>query len=69
MCIRDRFEVVDLIKPEPMKGIARVEEVSTTVVTKKPTTAVKKPTVKKDTRYNPFKDGRTPTSASQTTGP
>ena len=24
---------------------------------------------KKDTRYNPFKDGRTPTSASQTTGP
>ena len=63
------FEVVDLIQPEPMKGIARVEEVSTTVVTKKPTTAVKKPTVKKDTRYNPFKDGRTPTSASQTTGP
>ena len=58
------FEVVDLIKPEPMKGIATVEEVSTTTVTKKP-----KPTVKKDTRYNPFKDGRTPTSASQTTGP
>ena len=57
------FEVVDLVKPEPMKGIATVEEVSTTV-TKKP-----KPTVKKDTRYNPFKDGRTPTSASQTTGP
>ena len=57
------FEVVDLIQPEPMKGIATVEEVSTTV-TKKP-----KPTVKKDTRYNPFKDGRTPTSASQTTGP
>ncbi len=24
---------------------------------------------KKDTRYNPFKDGRTPTSASETTGP
>ena len=24
---------------------------------------------KKDTRYNPFNDGRTPTSASQTTGP
>ena len=57
------FEVVDLIQPEPMKGIATVEEVSTTV-TKKP-----KPTVKKDTRYNPFKDGRTPTSVSQTTGP
>ena len=46
-----------------MKGIATVEEVSTTV-TKKP-----KPTVKKDTRYNPFNDGRTPTSVSQTTGP
>jgi len=63
------FEVVDLIKPEPMKGIATAEEVSTTVVTKKPTTTVKKPAVKKDTRYNPFTDGRTPTSASQTTGP
>ena len=49
-----------------MKGIARVEEVTpqSPPVTKKP-----KPTVKKDTRYNPFKDGRTPTSASQTTGP
>ena len=62
------FEVVDLVKPEPMKGIATVEEVSTT--TTKKTTTVKKPVTKKvDTRYNPFNDGRTPTSASQTTGP
>jgi len=29
--------------------------------------AAKKP--KKDKRYNPFKDGRTPTGASYTTGP
>jgi len=61
------FEVVDLVKPEPMKGIARVEEeVGKAAST---TTVVKKKPVKKDTRYNPFNDGRTPTSASQTTGP
>ena len=63
------FEVVDLVKPEPMKGIARVEEevgkAASTVATKKK--PVKK--VVTDTRYNPFTDGRTPTSASQTTGP
>ena len=29
----------------------------------------KKKKKKKDPRHNPFKDGRTPTSASQTTGP
>jgi len=29
----------------------------------------KKKKKKKDPRYNPFTDGRTPTSASQTTGP
>ena len=29
----------------------------------------KKPTTKKKKRYNPFKDGRTPTGASYTTGP
>jgi len=33
---------------------------------KKKTTPKKK---KKDKRYNPFKDGRTPTGASHTTGP
>ena len=33
---------------------------------KKKTKAKKK---KKDKRYNPFKDGRTPTGASHTTGP
>ena len=60
------FEVVDLVKPEPMKGIARVEE---EVGKAASTVATKKKVVKKDTRYNPFNDGRTPTSASQTTGP
>ena len=63
------FEVVDLVKPEPMKGIARVEEEVGKAASTTATTVVKKKTVKKDTRYNPFKDGRTPTSASQTTGP
>ena len=59
------FEVVDLIKPEPMKGTAVEEEVGKAAST----VATKKKPVKKDTRYNPFTDGRTPTSASQTTGP
>ena len=48
-----------------MKGTAVEEEVGKAAST----VATKKKPVKKDTRYNPFTDGRTPTSASQTTGP
>ena len=69
------FEVVDLVKPEPMKGIATVEELraptssaGSTAVKSLVKNTIKKKTTK-DTRYNPFNDGRTPTSASQTTGP
>merc|ERR1712072_640445 len=42
------FEVVDLIKPEPMKGTAVEEEVGKAAST----VATKKKPVKKDTRYN-----------------
>ena len=34
-----------------------------------PDGTLKKKKKKKDTRYNPFNDGRTPTSASHGTGP
>ncbi len=60
-------------KPEPISDPAPDKPKPSTVKgpgTKKPAPkGGQGPATKKQPRYNPFKDGRTPTSASETTGP
>ncbi len=60
-------------KPEPISDPAPDKPKPPTVKgpgTKKPAPkGGQGPATKKQPRYNPFKDGRTPTSASETTGP
>tara|TARA_B100001250_G_scaffold179250_1_gene154104 strand:- start:138 stop:296 length:159 start_codon:yes stop_codon:yes gene_type:complete len=45
------------------------EEYEKTLKKKAKASSKKTPVPKKKKRYNPFKDGRTPTGASYTTGP